>query len=199
MTGSIGAGKSTVAALLESLGAAVVDSDRLAHEELADPEVATILKSWWGEGVERPDGGVDREAVASIVFNDAAQLARLEELLYPRIHSRRKALCSRHQQDNAAAAIVIEAPKLYEAGVDGECDVVLFVDAERALRVERVRQVRGWTEEELSRRENLQNSVDKKRRKADYVIENNSSIDALSSTVEKVFAKVLASCSQVRI
>ena len=80
LVGGIGAGKSSVARILQSFGAAVIDSDRLAHGELADPEVIATLRSWWGEKVCRSDG-VDREVLASIVFSDPQELDRLEKLL----------------------------------------------------------------------------------------------------------------------
>ena len=95
--------------------------------------------------------------------------------------------------DPSVKAIVIDAPKLYEAGVDKVCDVVVFVEADKANRVERVTASRNWTEEELSRRENLQNPLDTKRASADYVITNNSGLEELRIQVEQVLSSVLAS------
>ncbi len=168
----------------------VIDSDRLAHEELADPEVMATLRSWWGEKVCRSDG-VDRKALASIVFNDPAELGRLESLLYPRLHRRRERLVSGYDADPAVRAVVLDAPKLYEAGLGDYCDAVIFVEADWSDRVRRVAASRGWTEDELRRRENLQNSLDTKRAKADHVLINHSSLDQLRIDVERVFSSVL--------
>ncbi len=191
LVGGIGAGKTSVARVLQSLGAAVIDSDRLAHDELADPEMIATLRSWWGEKVCSA-GKVDRKALASIVFNDPHELDRLEKLLYPRIHRRRERLVEEYNAEPAVRAIVLDAPKLYEAGLGDYCDAVIFVAADWPVRVRRVAASRGWTEEELKRRENLQNSLDAKRANADHVVINHSSLDQLRTDVERVFSSVLA-------
>lgn len=191
LVGGIGAGKSSVARVLQSLGAAVIDSDRLAHEELTSPEVIATLRDWWGDKVCRSDH-VDRRALASIVFNDPAELGRLEKLLYPRIHCLRERLVAGYNADRMVRAIVLDAPKLYEAGLGDYCDAVIFVEADWSDRVRRVAASRGWSEEELKRRENLQNSLDTKRTNADYVVINHSSLDQLRTDVERIFYSVLA-------
>ncbi len=192
LVGGVGAGKSSVARILASLGSAVIDSDRLAHEELADPQVAAELRGWWGGEICRPDGTVDRKAVASIVFADRAQLERLEQLLYPRLHRRRETLVAGYDADPAVRGIVLDAPKLYEAGLGAYCDAVIFVEADRAERVRRVGASRGWSQEELQRREGLQDSLDVKKANADYVINNQTDMEALGSEVGRVFASILA-------
>jgi len=192
LTGGIGAGKSSVARILQSLGAAVIDSDRIAHEELSDLEVIATLRAWWGDEVCPSSDGVDRKALATIVFNDPAELDRLEKLLYPRIHRRREQLVAGYQADPAVRAIVLDAPKLYEAGLGDYCDAVIFVEADWSVRVRRVAASRGWTEDELRRRENLQNLLDTKRANADHVVINHANLDQLRTEVERVFASVLA-------
>jgi dephospho-CoA kinase len=193
LAGGIGAGKSAVARLFESSGAAVIDSDRLAHNELKDPEVIATLRQWWGDSIVSPSGDIVREAVGKIVFANAAELARLEGLLYPRLERRRRELISVYEGDKRIVAIVIDAPKLYEAGVDRVCNVVVFVDSDRSTRLARVAESRGWSKEELARRENLQKPLDAKRASADYVITNNSSIEELRIQVDQVLSSVLAS------
>jgi dephospho-CoA kinase len=195
LTGGIAAGKSSVARLLQWLGAAVIDADRLSHEELRHPEVVATLREWWGDAVCTADASADRRALAAIVFNDPAELKRLEGLLYPRIMKRRETLVEAYNADPAVSAVVLDAPKLYEAGLDCCCDVVIFVDAEWAERVQRVVAARGWTEEELRRREKLQIPLDTKRANADHVVINHSSIDELRPRIERLFASMLASFS----
>lgn len=192
IAGGIGAGKSSVARIFESLGAVVVDSDRMAHEELREPEVVAKLRAWWGSAV-CPDGKrVDRKLVAEIVFNDRAELARLEGLIYPRLEARRCALFERYAADDGVLAIVIDAPKLFEAGLDRQCDAVVFVDAAPRVRSNRLSVSRGWTEDELHRRENLQEPLDTKKAKADYTVVNNSRIDELRPEIERILSAVLA-------
>jgi dephospho-CoA kinase len=193
LAGGIGSGKTTVAEILGSLGAAVVDFDRLAHDELCAPAVTATLCEWWGEGVCSPDGRVDRRAIAAIVFEDPGELARLEDLLYPGLVRRCKELVARFTADSAVKAIVLDGPKLLEAGLGGLCDELIFVEADWSVRVQRVKESRGWTEDDLRRRENLQNPLDIKKASADHVVINHSGIGALRSQVERVFSSVLAS------
>lgn len=193
LTGGIGAGKSLVADIMRELGAAIVDSDRLAHQELSDPQVVATLCRWWGEAIAGIDGVINRKAVASIVFADRTELQRLEDLLYPRIDRRRRSLVDYFEQDSDVRAIVYDAPKLFEAGLDRACDCVVFVDAPWEARVRRAAQTRGWNEAELRKREKMQDPLKPKRAKADYVVTNQFDIETLRSTVEQVFGSVLVS------
>ena len=193
LAGGIGSGKSSVARILASLGAAVIDFDRLAHEVLDGPEVVSDLRRWWGEAIVRSDGSVDRRAVADIVFADPAELRRLEGILYPRLWVRRDELLARFAGDDGVLAVVLDAPKLYEANLDRLCDAVIFVDADADVRSTRLAATRGWSEAERLRREKLLNPLDVKRSSADYVVKNNSDLGALQSEVQRVFATVLTS------
>lgn len=191
IVGGIGSGKSLVAEAFRELGAAVIDSDRLAHAELNSSEVQAELRKWWGDGVFNDSGLVDRRAVGRIVFRDPAELKRLERLLYPRIELVRKRTMASLEDDPAVRAFVLDAPKLYEAGLDRSCDAVVFVDADRGVRLIRLRESRGWSSAELQRRENLQDPLDSKRARADYVVSNNSSPGELRRQVIRVFELIL--------
>lgn len=193
LAGGIGAGKSSVARIFELLGAAVIDFDQLCHELLGEPEVVATLRQWWGEFIFTPGGDVSREAIALIVFDDAAELTRLENLLYPRVRRRSDELMAAYAADPSVKAIVLDAPKLYEAGADELCDTVVFVDADWSVCMRRLAESRGWTGEELTRRRNMQNPLDMKKANADHVVVNNSGIDELRLQVERVFSSVLAS------
>jgi dephospho-CoA kinase len=193
VVGGIGSGKSAVARVFESLGAAVIDSDRLNHEQLAAPDVVAQLRAWWGSRVCDKAGGIDRKAVAGIVFDDPAALAALQDLVYPRIARRRDELIARYRADPAVRAIVLDTPKLFEAGLERICDAVVFVDAPRARRLERVYRSRGWTEAELDRRENLLDPLDKKQARADYTVVNDSDIDELRPSIERILSTIIES------
>ena len=120
------------------------------------------------------------------------QKKRLEELLHPRIARGRQELKEEFNTDARVRIIVIDAPLLHEAGVDAECDCIIFVDADRSVRERRVQEQRRWTAEELDRRENLQISLDIKRRRADHIVSNNSSLSALRGQVEHLVKRILA-------
>ena len=170
LAGGIGAGKSRVAAILADLGCLVSDSDADARAVLADPEVVEALREWWGDEVVAADGTIDRRRVAARVFADPEARERLEALMHPRIHARRAARFA--AAPAGTRAFVIDAPLLFEAGLDAECDAILFVDAPRARRLARVAANRGWTAGELTRREAAQWPNEKKRAKSTIVIDN---------------------------
>lgn len=193
LSGGIGAGKSEVAQILAALGAAVIDSDRMAHEELQHPEVLAELRRWWGDKILTADARADRRAVARIVFENPAELARLEGLIYPRLQQRRAAMIAELERDPAVVAVVLDAPKLHEAGLDQACDALVFVEADRETRLRRVAATRGWSEAELARRENLQIPLDVKRANADYVIANHADRGALRPEVERILSAILDS------
>lgn len=191
ITGGIGSGKSTVARMFASLGAAVIDSDELIHEQYLSPEVQAALRSWWGERVFAADGRVDRGAIADIVFEQPAELERLQDFLYPRIDMQRRALQARYAADPSVRAIVLDVPKLFEVGLDSACDVVVFVDSDRDTRLQRLAARRGWSADDLERREKLLMPLDKKRGMADYVVANQSDADQLRGIVQGVFDRLL--------
>lgn len=191
LTGGIGSGKSTVAGFLRDLGAGVIDADRLSHEELDSPEVLRQIRLWWGDDVVTPDGRAERSAIRRIVSADAGQRKRLEDLVHPRIDRRRRELAEQYRIDPSVRAIVLDAPLLHEVGLDRECDCLIFVDADRAVRLDRVRK-RGWGPQDLERFEESQLPLDTKRDRADYRVVNNSDVADLRRQVEEVFSRILA-------
>ena len=194
LTGGIGAGKSAVAGVLGDLGFLVVDSDKDAKEALERPEVKAELVRWWGESILDAQGRVDRGAVARIVFGDPAERARLEGLVHPLVKAGRAELVERAARERRPG-VVVDAPLLFEAGSDAECDVVVFVESPREQRVERVRASRGWDESELDRREKAQLSLEEKRRRADVVVVNDSTPEALKGRVEEALQAMQAGLS----
>jgi dephospho-CoA kinase len=197
LAGGIGAGKSRVAGLLESLGAHVIRSDEVNQQELEHAEVRRTLSAWWGPAVLDSRGRVDRGRVADIVFNDPEQRRRLESLLHPRIEANRRRQMEAAARDPRVRAVVIDAPLLYEAGLDAVCDCVIFVEAPAELRAARVAAGRGWSKAELERREKSQRPLDIKRSKADYICVNDSDERTLSEQVKTIFQQIVASHSPV--
>ncbi len=191
LAGGIASGKSTVAEILRDLHSAIIDSDQMVHEELADPEVVDTLCSWWGNRIRQDDGRINKAEMANAIFGDDSQRKRLEAFLYPRLEARRRDMMVGFDRDETVAAIVINSPLLYEVGLERECDCVIFVDCDREARLQRVIETRGWSEEELNRREKLQKPLEEKRQRADYVIDNNSSTDAVRSRVQTLFHQLV--------
>ena len=190
LTGAIAAGKSTAGDLLESLGCVVSRSDQHAHDVLHEPEVVHALVGWWGSGILDAKGGVSRPVVAERVFTSPDERRRLEALIHPRINMLREACFA--QATSETKALVIEAPLLFEAQMDANCEATIFIDAARPIRLARAAE-RGWSSEELDRRESAQWSLDVKREKADHVIQNEGSLDELRLQLEPILIHLLAS------
>ena len=131
---------------------------------------------------------VSRRALADVIFADAEARRRLEGLTHPIVRARRDEMVRRATAEGRPG-VVVDAPLLFEAGLDKECDVVIFVDAPREIRLERVRRTRGWTEEELDRREKSQISLDEKRQRSDEVIVNDGGMDRLESISRTILEK----------
>lgn len=185
IAGGIGSGKSAVAAAFARHGCAVVDSDQEARAALDRQDIRDTLRSWWGDGVIDPSGAINRKAVANIVFADPAQRERLEALVHPIVRRHRGQFAARAAQEGARG-VVVDAPLLFEAGVDEECDAVVFVDVPREIRLERLARTRGWDDAELARREAAQWPLEQKRARSHYVINNAGPPEALDAEVRRV-------------
>lgn len=183
LIGAIGAGKSTVAAVMGSLGGFVVDADTIGHEVLDEPAVRDQLVERWGSGILRDDGSVNRRAVGAIVFADPAERKVLEAAVFPRIHEREAELFALADADPAARFIVLDAAVLVEAGRLDVCKKLVFVDAPREERLKRLVARSGWTAEELTRREEAQLPLAEKRRLADATLDNDGDAGQLREAV----------------
>lgn len=177
LTGSIGAGKSTVAGMLAQRGAYVINADALGHDALH--AMRGEIASRFGAGVM--DGGaVSRPKLARIVFADAVRRRELESIVHPYIRRKAEELI----EASGAPLVVLDAALLLEAGWDEVCDAVVFVDAPRSVRLERVRARSGWDEADLVAREDAQIPLARKRERANHVIENDSSLECLERQVD---------------
>lgn len=198
LAGGIGSGKSEVAKVLASLGALVTDSDKDAKAALERSEVRAKLVEWWGAGVVSNDGSTNRKAIAQVVFERPEERARLEGLIHPLVKATRSELIGK-ATELGLPMVVIDAPLLFEAGLDAECDAVVFVEASRAERLARVKATRGWDEAELDRREKAQLPLETKKTKADVVIQNTGNLDDLRAQVDRAYRTLLARSDPGRV
>ncbi|MBN2216811.1 MAG: dephospho-CoA kinase [Pirellulales bacterium] len=182
-------GKTLVARQFEKLGAGVLEADAAGYEVLRMPEVEDAIRRRWGDEVFDADGRVDRARVARIVFapppRGPQERKFLEQLVHPKIGEllRRKAEALAEQGRRVA---VLDAPLLLEAGWDGFCDKVVFVDSPRPTRLRRAAS-RGWSEEDFTAREGVQESLDRKRARADVIIENIGSPESTQAQIERIW------------
>ena len=191
LTGGIGSGKSTVAELLAERGALVVDGDQIARElvEPGEPALALIVERF-GPGVLRPDGGLDRAALADIVFPDPAALTALDQIMHPRIAARSTELLLAAARQGVPVA-VYDMPLLVENDMAEDFDVVVVVQAPVETRLARLA-VRGIQVADAHERMARQASDEQRAAVADILIDNSGGEAALREQVERAWAAILA-------
>lgn len=196
LTGTMGAGKSTVGDLFESWGARRVDADVLAREvvEPGQPALKTIGEVF-GDGMLRADGTLDRAALRAIVFDDPEALRRLEAIVHPAVDRLRAALLDEARAEGARV-VLLEIPLLFEKDLREEFDAVIVVDAPDDVRRQRVCESRGLTPEEFSAMDSAQWSGEQKRSAADYVIWNDDDLKSLESEAREVWDAVTAASAE---
>lgn len=185
LTGGIGAGKSAVSALLAERGAVVIDADKIAREvvEPGTPGLAAVVAEF-GEDVLLPSGGLDREKVGRIVFNDPDRLAALNAIVHPLVGERMQELMDAAPDD---AVVVYDVPLLVENGLASMYDEVVVVDAPEEVQVERLVEHRGMTEEDARARMANQASREERRAVATHVIDNSGTLDDLKAQVDALW------------
>lgn len=193
LTGGIGSGKSAAAAFFFELGAAVVDTDAVAHE-LTAPDGAAMpeIRSTFGAGVIAEDGALDRNAMRRLVFADAAAKNRLEAILHPLIRAESQVRCETGLA-GGAPYVVLVVPLLVESGTYRKRVArVLVVDCAEQTQVERVMARSGMTSEEVRRIMATQASREERLAVADDIIDNDCDIAKLRTQVGVLHRKYLA-------
>lgn len=193
LVGAIGAGKSTVAAALAARGGGIVDADRLGHAALDQPEIRRQVLDRWGNrgNLLKPDGRLDRRAIAGIVFADPAERTALEAIVFPEIVRRALEEIQAAQSNPAVQFIVVDAAVMLEAGWDHICGRLVYVDAPREVRLARLAARSGWTDADLAAREAAQWPAEKKRKRADAVIMNDGNCEELRERVGRMLEQLL--------
>jgi len=182
LTGGIGSGKSSVAALLAKRGATIIDTDAIAREVVEPPSpVLDAIHYEFGSGVMTPDGRLDRKALARIVFADPRQRELLNRLTHPAIRER---TMERIQSFPHETMIVVVVPLLFESGFDKLCDTTVAVIAEPDVRRSRVATRDQVSEESVAARMSAQLSDDEYLRRAQHLINNEGDAADLERRVD---------------
>ncbi len=199
LTGNVASGKSVVAGAWADAGVPVVSADVLARQAVAPgtPGLREVGEAF-GEEVLAADGTLDRAALRARVFRDEEARRRLEAILHPRIRELRDAWL-RARAEAGERIVVAEIPLLYESGLEGEFDVVVLVDAPVDVRLTRLTTLRGLSEEEARRIMAAQMDVEAKRRRADVVIDNTGTVEALRARAAEVLGTLRARGGQLRL
>jgi dephospho-CoA kinase len=187
LTGGIAAGKSEALAALERIGAATLSTDGVVHALYAEPDVRDAVTARWGADVA-PGGVVDRAAVARHAFASEDERAWLEDLLWPRVRERIAEWRAEQGAGGAApAALAVEVPLLFEAGLADAFDATIAVIADEDIRAVRAGE-RGHAA--LAERGARQLTQDEKAARADFVVRNDRDLRALEEELSRVLAKL---------
>jgi dephospho-CoA kinase len=188
LTGGIASGKSTVSALLAERGAEVIDADHIARQVVMPGTHAWYkIRDHFGPGVLFPDGAIDRQALADIVFADPAKLTLLNEITHPEIFARiADRLEAHHDQD---VVVVLDAALLIEAGLADGVDVVVVTHSPREIQLERLA-AKGMAAGDAEARIGAQLAPEKRLARADIVIDNTGSLEELASRVDEVWEEL---------
>lgn len=189
LTGGIGAGKSAVAKRLARCGALIVDADRLAREvvEAGTDGLAAVVATF-GPEVLGAGGQLDRPALGARVFGDEAARRELEGIIHPRVRARTAELIAQAPPD---AIVVNDVPLLVEAGLAPTYHLVIVVEAEPEMRIKRLIETRGMTEEQAAARIAAQTNDEQRTAVADVVLDNNFSLGELNARVDHLWRERL--------
>jgi dephospho-CoA kinase len=187
LTGTLAAGKTAVGRLFERWGALRIDADELARDAVApgSPGLEAVRREFGDEVIDAA-GGLDRARMRSIAFGSDAERRRLEAIVHAEVQRLRAARVD-EARGLDASIVVEEVPLLFEVGLENEYDVIVVVDAPEAVRIERAARGRGWTPREFTRIEGAQLPGPEKRARADHLIENSGSREALENRARQVW------------
>lgn len=185
LTGSIATGKSSAAGILSSLGVEIIDADKVAHQVLNEQSIK--ITEMFGEGLVQ-NGVVDRKALGEIVFSNTAKRKALENLLHPLIYeeiARRSTAL-----DKKKKPYLVDIPLFFEGGrYPIEKSIVVYTPKEKQL--ERLMARNHYSKEEAQARIDTQMSIEEKRNKASYVIDNSGTLMQLEAECERVAQEIL--------
>lgn len=191
LTGGIGSGKSTVASRLKTLGARIVDADKIAREivEPGEPALAELAEAF--DGVLNADGSLNRAELARQAFAAPDATEKLNSITHPRIRERTLERIAEARTDGVPV-LVYDMPLLIENGEYKKMDHVLVVDAADEIRIDRLVNSRGLDEEDARRRIAAQISREERLAAADSVVDNSGTRDQLLQQVDTFWEQVVA-------
>ena len=194
LTGGIGSGKSTVSRFLAELGAVILDVDRVGHEAFKpDTEIWREVVTAFGRQILTPCRDIDREKLGEIVFGNPESLARLNQIMHPRMYEIVTAQLDDYRRQGMDV-VVLEAPLLIEAGWTSSVDEVWVAVASEATVLSRLEEQKGLSRQEALARIHSQLSSEERIGHADVVIDTDCDLDELRARVEELWRELQRRC-----
>lgn len=190
LTGQTGAGKSTVSKVFSDNGFAIINADLISRKVVEKgtkclEEIVDIFK----DGILNSDGTLNRKSLGNIVFTDKTKLEMLNTIIYPYITS--EILNEiKHLSDSGKKLVLLDAPTLFESHADDFCEIIISVLSDEEIREERIIKRDGLTKKQANDRMNSQLDAEYFASHSDYVIENNDTLESLSSISKEVSDKI---------
>ena len=191
IAGGIASGKSTVAEMLESLGADIIDADKICHQLINTNDIAHEITKRWGNHIQDNHGKIKRRALAEIVFSDREEVSALNSIIHPKAIKQIESRIAKLQVEATTKAIVLDAALLVESNLIDICDIMLFVDTKKNTCKTRVKNSRKWPLDEIAKREKFQGLLQQKREIADVIINNNHSKEDTLNQVKDFWCKFI--------
>lgn len=187
ITGGFGTGKTTVSELLKSFGARVIDADKIAHK-LIRPRTVIYQKivRVFGERILRKDKTIDRVKISKTVFDDSKLLKRLNKIVHPAVER----VIKQQIQHSHQKLILLDVPLLFEAKLEYLVDKIIVVKTNRRRQFERLLEKTKYNKEDILKRINIQMPLSDKIREADFVIDNNGTIEETKKQVKRIWREI---------
>ncbi len=191
LTGGICSGKSTVSRMLKRRGARIVDADKIARH-VVEPGMPALAEIAWAFGDEmiRPDGSLDRQRLAALIFSDAEQRRRLNSIVHPRVAEEQARIVARIAREDPHALVIIDAALLIEVGAHRNVEKLIVVYVSLKIQAERLMQRNSLSEEEALLMIRSQMPLEEKARMASFVVDNSGSLNETERQVEAIYQEL---------
>jgi dephospho-CoA kinase len=188
LTGNYGMGKSTVLSMFRDVGAVTVDADRIVESLLIEKKVLANIKELLGNNVFDRDGSLNKKKVADIIFKSAPLRRSLEDILHPLVFKRIKGFADRVNVKDKI--VIVAAPLVYERGYDNKFDRTIVVHSKKGVALDRLKR-KGISKKDALLRLKVQLPIKEKMKRADFLIDNNGTLEETMAQVKKIYKKLL--------
>lgn len=186
LTGGIGTGKSTVSDYLRKKGCIILDADEISRKMTeAGMPALLIIQNVFGDEVINTDGSLNRHKLGDIVFNDKDKLQKLQQIITTEVVDNINSKLSQLQSENCDNIVVIDAPLLFECGMENIADENWLVITDMSIRIKRVKERDNLSEEQIIARINNQMSQEDKEKISDYILDNSGSLQQLYEQIDE--------------